>query len=126
MVSENLGYDPECILGIDRSGEFQLRLDFGQELVERPQLLGSLGGLILVVVGAAHEDRQLRAQVGGKIRLHAVSQGVEHRSKHMHATCRSGPISVMISSSQMFVICSVLSNTSSPVALIQASFQQVE
>src|SRR3546814_15447295 len=35
-----------------------------------------------------------------------------------HATCRSGPRTSMISLSQMLVVCSVLSKTSRPVALM--------
>ena len=38
------------------------------------------------------------------------------------ATCRSGPTASMISFSQIFVVCSDLSKTSRPVALITHSF----
>jgi hypothetical protein len=121
MVGHGAEHHLHRLLDIDRTGVPQGLADVVEELLARTQLQRPVPRRPLVIIGAANEDRQLRSR--------CAARGVGTRSRKARSTaprtcqasCRSGPRSAMISSSQMFVVCRVLSKTSSPAALILAS-----
>src|SRR4051812_47845195 len=73
MPREDLEHGPGRVPYVDGARTGKLRADALQELVQAPRLIGQLGGPELIVVGPAHQKRQLRAEMGRKIERDAVA-----------------------------------------------------
>src|SRR5215204_4651793 len=83
MPREDLEHGPGCVPHVDGARVGKLRADALQELVRAPRLFGQLGGPELIVVGSAHQKRQLRAEMSRKIERDAVANPAQDGAKHM-------------------------------------------
>src|SRR5215210_6528025 len=83
MPREDLEHGPGCVPHVDGARVGKPRADALQELVQAPRLIGQLGGPVLIVVGPAHQKRQLRAEMGRKIERDAVANPAQDGAKHM-------------------------------------------
>src|SRR4051812_46986711 len=83
MPREDLEHGPSRVPHVDGARAGKLRADALQELVQAPRLIGQFGGPELIVVGPAHQKRQLRAEMGRKIERDAVANPAQYGAKHM-------------------------------------------
>jgi hypothetical protein len=98
---------------IDRTDVAQRLLDALDKLLGAALPVRFVGRLPLIVIDATNQYRQLCSE----IRRLLDGESISTARKACQATCRSGPMSFMI----MLVVCSVLSKTSRPVALMSPS-----
>ena len=103
------------------SNTAKFRGDACEEFVLGADSFDIVTWLKLVVVSSTYQKWQLRTEVCSETWRQPVTQGSQDRTQHMPRDARSGPTASMISSSQMLVVWSVLSNTSRPVVLIVPS-----
>ena len=119
MVVQNTEHRAHRIIGADRFHGTQFCRNDREKFVCRSPCLRRFTWSPLVIIDAAHQQRQLRAKMCGEIGRNPVADGSQYCTQYSHASFRSRGSVAIISSNQVLVIWSVLSNTSRPVALMK-------
>jgi hypothetical protein len=83
MFLEDLKHRAGCILGVDGSRLRKVRVDLGEEFFTRPDLLRLSGGVPSFVVDAAHEHRELVAQLSGLVDRQPIAEAMQHRAQRL-------------------------------------------